>query len=904
MIINNYNGSLTENLETDLTSTKCPMINIRAFDPNIKAGEHLVIPYYVSDFDQTEYREEKLGPTFTTIITLDEDTVPVAQMREPWKQTTYAGEQVIDLGEFNDVGIHTLNVRTIQSNGVGSATKPLKFMVHPAGTKTVLDLNTETGFTGKFTGYRKYNILPGGSWLDTNALLGVYNCRYVVSKTVETVDGENKVTDIRIVVIRLKDGHCLTYYKLNDDGEVTANKDYAIDFNGPSIDGEPSGSAPSYDDSTEEIIGVFHVATKCSINGSTYYLADYLGRRMQDIPQEIMHAAAMNKVALTRLFEAAKAWRWQQVYEGLISGGSTAQDAAIEASDAVKYEFTFKMPKMDIVCDYHYANSTTYYTDPSHANYGHNFASIQVPYNNVGITIDWSLDSLNGTEGNGYADGWINWEDEGTGDIPGENQVVSHGNKTNLNSQQIVAVVSSQKVRKHYGRDDIRVLDGITVDLNESTLSMLQITNVKNGRLLHILNNVNSHVVNGSFVGPLKGYRYAHSHDAETLHLLSIHGSQFCSFDNLETSWTVGYELHVGNSDGLVLGTSYIGLESSGYIDYSGVSHAGESGNGLGWYRYDDNSYVRALQKTWPIGGRQVRFTRYAEQAVYNGTEFYFIYTKTCREMYVHFYDSNHDFVKTVKILQRWPVLIPYGAKYAKLSIYGRKNTVNGKMDQDYLFPNDNELVNPTTRGKELRHSPDAFNLSWCSGVDRIKIHDTRTCTLDNGGVQTYTKNVRWFNVSMERSSKQTHYEEDKYFYTKILLDQEDDAFHIYNWVMEGLNFIFGDTRAFSLGRGLDGHIKDCHNVALGCGGQLADVLIENCSGSMSFSHNEFELGTGLHYIIRNSLITILENGNGSSDNYEHRGKLHLFGNSLLTAPMHGHHIVTDSVITNDTIKL
>ena len=156
----------------------------------------------------------------------------------------------------------------------------------------------------------------------------------------------------------------------------------------------------------------------------------------------------------------------------------------------------------------------------------------------------------------------------------------------------------------------------------------------------------------------------------------------------------------------------------------------------------------------------------------------------------------------------------------------------------------------------------------------------------------------------MERASKQTHYEEDKYFYTKILLDQEDDAFHIYNWVMEGLNFIFGDTRAFSLGRGLDGHIKDCHNVALGCGGQLADVLIENCSGSMSFSHNEFELGTGLHYIIRNSLITILENGEGSSDNYEHRGKLHLFGNSLLTAPMHGHHIVTDSVITNDTIKL
>ena len=38
MIINNYNGSLTENLETDLTSTKCPMINIRAFDPNIKHG--------------------------------------------------------------------------------------------------------------------------------------------------------------------------------------------------------------------------------------------------------------------------------------------------------------------------------------------------------------------------------------------------------------------------------------------------------------------------------------------------------------------------------------------------------------------------------------------------------------------------------------------------------------------------------------------------------------------------------------------------------------------------------------------------------------------------------------------------------------------------------------------------
>lgn len=809
MIINNYNGSLQENNETNLTSTKCPMVNIRAFDPNLKAGNSLVIPYYVSDFDQNEYRDEKLGPTFTTIFALDEDTLPANQVTV-WKQTTYAGEQVIDLGAFpaSAEGIHTLNVRTIQSNGVGSATIPLKFAVHPA-TKPVLDFSTQSGFYGKFTGYRRYNnIWRHSSPRVIGPIEEEYNCRYVVTKTVSNVGGRNKVTDIKIVVIKPKNTYCLTNHNIDDYADRTTI-DGQYDFvgaplaSGESVDG-------GYNSSTEEVVGVFHVATQCVVNGATVNLADYLGVPMNQLPSEVVSTAAMNKVALTRLFEAAKAWRFQQVYESLISGGSAAQDAAIEASDPIKYEFEFKMPQMDIVCDYHYALGTSCY------DYLGTMTAAQL---NDGVP-----------------------DEDGEGGTSGQTLIAAMLNKY------------------FHGRNDIMVPDGITINLNGSVLSMLQIKNVHGGRLLHILNNTNSQVKNGSFVGIYKGVEFAYPEDQESLHLLSIHASLFCSFDDIDVSWSSGYELHVGTAIGQQIGDdgTHIPFVSRGYIDYSNNSHS-VSGTGAGWYNTGSNS-SKILNYGWTVCGREFRITKY-----HAGMKS-FQHTPSCRAMYIHFYDMQDNFIKTVKVSQRWPVLIPYGAWKMKMTMYGTADTGG----DDSLNYNSNE-------GEFAR---DFCNLSWCCGVSGVKIHDTRTCALDNGGVQTYVKGVRFQNVAAERYGKGTRYEGDNYYYTKMLVDYEDDSFNLYSSSFDDVEMLFGDSRCINIVRGYDLHFKNCRNVHLEIWSETADMLIENSVISMNMYHGSRDRGSGLHIITRNCIIKAISN-----PNYENNGRTHVRSNSLLTRP-------------------
>ncbi|MDY6302432.1 MAG: hypothetical protein SPL96_11145 [Bacteroidales bacterium] len=810
MIINNYNGSLPENTETNMTATKYPALTFRGFDASIKAGDNLVIPYYVSDFDQKEYRDEKLGPTFTTIFSLDEDTVPAGEVRT-WKQTTYAGEQVIDLGTFDEVGIHTLNVRTIQSNGVASATKLLKFIVHPAGTKTVLDLSTLSGFSGEFTNYQKYRMMYLQEWNGIGPCLSVYNCDYAVTKTVETVDGEDKVTDIQIVVTKPTGftGHCITNHKIDDDGNINVK-------NGTSID--------NYLDIDQwETDGVYHIATKCIVDGATVELKDYLGVPLSQLPAAVIETAAKNKVALTRLFEAAKAWRWKQVFDNLVHelGRPTEEGVAacaVAASDAVKYEFTFKMPKMDIVCDYHYAYALS--------------------LKDSRCTV--SLSDMNGL--------WIHREGTGT-----------DGSGT-----------YSQNLHKFYGRDDIMVPDGMTVDLNGTTFSMLQITNVKSGRLLHILNNVNTHVINGSFVGNYKGVEFAHTHDMETLHLLACHASLFSSFESLDISWPVGYEMHIGNDEGPQIGENdslLIPFSRRGYIDYDGNVQQ-LTGTGNGWYYTE--GICKVLNYGWTVCGREIRISRYVPISFGSGNNSYQdLYTNACRIVYVHFYDMAGQFIKTVKTSQHTPVLIPYGAWKMKMSMYG---TMDPADKYNYLNPNDSH-----------KFARNFCNLSWGCGIKNSKIHDTRTCTLDNGGSQTFVKNLVYWNVALERYRPVDGYDGDSYHFTRHLVDLEDDSMNLYNWWIDGLNFLFGDCNSVNIVAGFGGHMKDCKNVSICCWGDVHDHLIENSSISLIFHPGLMGVGSGSHMIIRNCLIQTFDNA--IKDDAENGGRLWIRNNSLMCPP-------------------
>lgn len=777
MIVNDYNNSLPENKETDLTflSIVSPQVFVRRFDSTIVRGvDHLVIPFYVTDSDMKEYTEDKVGYTFTTIIRIDEDTVDDADVIE-WKMTTYAGEFVADLGTFVDEGVHTLSIRTIQSNGVGSATKFYKFFVRkPDSEKRSIDLDDITGFTSQFTDYRFDDMILGSGYYVPAKI--VYNAKYVVTVS---KDGNGDVTDIQIVVSALGSTPTVQQLWTEDSGEVHPTRNTSEPL--PSID----------------IEGTYHIATTCTVNGNVVKLSDYLGVNVDEVPSEVYLTAASNKVALTRLFEAAKAKFVQD-------GDSCGTDSLV-------------MPnKMTIVLDYRDIN----------------------------------------------------------------------GNKSN----------SSDVVFK--GRNDVLFPNGITIDLNQSTVAMLPVNGIKGGRVFHIQNRVDTHMVNGYTVGNWKNFNYSSYHDAETLCMLVIHSSWFCSFEDLDASFVAGYELHIGNLSVAMSisenndydpwgqgrqNTEYVPFTTLGYIDYEGnihrmsytdsngvvhadgklfatetsVNHAAGPIMSLGEYQggqlsYELDGMCKIRNYVWPVCGREIRVI--SEQQAYTDI----FHRLTVREMFVHFYDLDNNFIKTVKVLERWPIIIPKGAWKMRMTRYGESSIDNNSYDALNKYGNSNKT---RIYGKYVRNFCD---LSWGCGVYRCKIHDMRTCTLDNGGVQSTVKDCIFWNVAAERDGRATRYDGDNYYFTIMLVDCEDDSQQLFNMCMDNCEFLFGNAKAVNMVFGYDYTITNCRNLHFTQWHDVNGGLIENCSGS--FARYQNYKTDNARLVIRNCMLSSLENNGSGTD--------------------------------------
>ena len=751
MIVNNYNNSLPENKESELTfySLTCPFVVVRNFDFNLEVGlSHLVVPYYVSDSDQQEYREGTLQPTFTTIITIDEDTKEYPQV---YKKTTYAGEQVIDLGTFTEVGVHTFTIRTIQSNGVGSGTKYYRFIVRDTSNKYTLDMNNVDEFNSQFNGYFKYDwVYESPNYIPVQA---EFNANY----SVETYYNDNGGID-RIAI------------------DVVANSENKPSYGRYGYSDYGVRTSKVYD--TAGIEGEYRLVTKCvaTINGvaKIVNLSDYLDTPVGELPQEVIVAAAKNKVALTRLFEAAKAYAEQHNYGN---------------------NLTFVMPQMDIVVAYHNRNGEIY-------------------------------------------------KDDTVGKAGRDDEI--------------------------WGRDDIRLPDGITIDLNGSSIRALKTSKINGGRIIHLYNNFDTHLVNGKLVGNWHHYQFSTDSESESLHMISVHSCRFCTLERLDISWSLGYELHVGNAKASVAiatsnkvngkdKTEMIPFCRRGYIDYDGVSHNFDNEENL----FNTTSAAQSLCYTAPCEtSTEDGLCKIKNHGTFlYGNEFSLVHYNTyediyhrepCREMFIHFYDLNGNFIKTTKIVEFWPVLIPYGAWKMRMTAFGcPKCNVPKSLNEKHQS---NSTGVWRYNGLYVRNF---YNLSWCSGIYDCKVHDTRTCTLDNGGVMTIVKNCKFWNIAGERSGKANGYDNvagsDMYYISKLLCDFEDDSQHLFNMCLDGCELLFGDVRGMSFKYGYDTEIKNCHNLHLEPYHDVDGMLIENSAVSIT-RHNNYKC-VNPRSIIRNSLI-------------------------------------------------
>ena len=229
MILENYNDSLQENIEHDVSFivNEVPILAVRPFDPRVIQGEQFILPYFVDNSLNTSYEENVLSDTFTVIAALDEDTKPESSVFRI-KQTTYAGEQLINLGAIEELGEHTLSIKAIQSNGIASDTKFFKFYVDKADSdKTIFDLTSVDTFTASDVNvveegqvpfwfnlpstYEEYVLYADNSKHNTVTQIG--NISRTIDYTIEVVKNNGDVIGYNVGVVG-----SITYPKITVNG--------------------------------------------------------------------------------------------------------------------------------------------------------------------------------------------------------------------------------------------------------------------------------------------------------------------------------------------------------------------------------------------------------------------------------------------------------------------------------------------------------------------------------------------------------------------------------------------------------------------------------------------------------------------------------------------------------------
>lgn len=742
MIIDNYTNTLPENKRSniDFLDIESPTLNIRMFEYNlVREVTHLILPYYVGDSDGKDYTEEKISPTFTTVFMFDEDKLPQDQITVI-KRTTYAGEQVIDFGAFAEEGIHSLSVYTIQNNGVSSPTRFLQFIVRkPESEYTVVDLTKLSTFNSSVTDHKRY-YTPAHNAGDVYA--SVYTRSYMVS-----IDSTG---DINVTVNRPSGSPWHTIYTVNRRGGALGSQ-----VGSDALDNCEVLDYELMKNQSNQV--TYRLTEKCVISGVEHNLKDYVGYTGV-LPDEVIRAGVENKLALMYLFEAAK---------------------AVDETGTVK----LILPKMDIVCDYHFAD----------------------------ITKD--IRYLGGLD---------------------------------------------------VCRSCLHLPDGIIIDLNESTVSVLPTSYHISGRLFYGLYNTDTHIVNGNIVGNWGNstlIRKDGINDGEHRSVVLFQGCRFCSIEDLDVSYTVGYDVTCGSEvSGLNL-WDQIQFGDLGYIDYSGNEHHGSAqDNSILGYRLS-TGYHEVHTKVQPFCAPVFLLHIYGS----SGSAAEKILTKTCRTVFIHFYDENNRFIKTVKASQQWYILVPYGAVKAKISMFGTINTGDGASTPDFLMQNNYR-----------RFCVYIMVPSWCCSTERCKIHDTRQCVLLIGGVQNRVKDCLLYNIGAERqaagnvpSGSGTYYstleptdDYDAFAIYKRLVQIEESAWYSFHTFWENVECLYSDGAMIRMDGSRDMHIKNCHGISFSFGYPVVDYLMEGCSYQMFRSHSW--MSGPSHSVIRNCILKSIDNGGDS----------------------------------------
>lgn len=333
-----------------------------------------------------------------------------------------------------------------------------------------------------------------------------------------------------------------------------------------------------------------------------------------------------------------------------------------------------------------------------------------------------------------------------------------------------------------YHGDKVTLPDQFTVDMNGATFKATQCTDVNVANILDLKDCFDSHVMNGKLVGNYDGFDFEATKNntnyyipGEGLAVAEINGARYSSFENMDMSYSVGYNLGVfgGKRSGYVGTPGKLAFKNQYYIDANG------------------NQISSSDMCTTDITDISVLSDRGEFQcSVYLG---YGGLALNKAELFIHFYDSSQKYLKTTKTRQYQIVKIPAGAKYVRVTGF-----------------------TPVTEssGMTICHTGQATN---CELIN-IKSHNTRTCAMHPGIYNHLLIKDCTFNKVAD---------ENEYKVTKLALDFEDgyengrNLFFINNEVYDG-------TSALTIQKCFNCNVIKCRNFGLDLRGHIKGALIKN----------------------------------------------------------------------------
>ena len=333
-----------------------------------------------------------------------------------------------------------------------------------------------------------------------------------------------------------------------------------------------------------------------------------------------------------------------------------------------------------------------------------------------------------------------------------------------------------------YHGDKIIPPSEFTVDMNNATFKATQCTDINVANLVDLRDCFDTHVINGNLIGNYDGFDFATTQSTtgyyipgEGLAVAEMNGARYSSFENMDMSYSVGYNLGVfGGKDAGYVGTA-------GSLKFSNAYYI----NGNNTVNSDVLSTTDLIDITGLLDRGEIQCSVYLN---YGGLKL------NRAELFIHFYNSSNNYMTTVKTRQYQMVKIPNGATQVRVTGFTTSSTDNSGLSICHTGYSKNcELIN-------------------------IKSHNTRTCAMHPGIYNHLLIKDCTFNRVAD---------ENEYKVTKLALDFEDgyengrNLFFINNEVYEG-------TSALTIQRCFNANIIGCRNFGLDTRGHIKGAYIKN----------------------------------------------------------------------------